>query len=191
VIVGNIIGEWRRLAVRGAVALLFGLTTLLWPNVTLRALIALWGAFVLVDGVVALSAAIADPSLLHRRWAAFHGATGIAAGVVTFVWPAITALALLYVIAAWALLIGFELLATAARLHRELTGEWRVALAGWLSVVLAVLLAVRPGRGALAVTWAIGWFACFFGVLLLGLAMTVHHETSQPREVPGSREALS
>ena len=78
------IGSWKRLAVQGAAAVLFGLATLVWPHVTLWALVVLWGAFAFVDGVTALSAAIADQLLVHRGWVAFWGVTGIAAGVVTF-----------------------------------------------------------------------------------------------------------
>ena len=100
------VGSWKRLAVHGVAAVLFGLATLVWPSITLWALVLLWGAFAFVDGVTALSAAIGDPLLVHRGWVAFWGVTGIGAGVVTFFWPSITALALLVVIATWSLLIG-------------------------------------------------------------------------------------
>ena len=100
------IGSWKRLAVSGVAAVIFGLATLVWPHVTLWALVVLWGAFAFVDGITALSAAISDRLLVHRGWVAFRGVTGIAAGVVTFLWPSITALALALVIATWALLIG-------------------------------------------------------------------------------------
>ena len=86
------VGSWKRLAVQGAAAVLFGLATLVWPSITLWALVLLWGAFVFVDGVTALSAAIGDPLLVHRGWVAFWGVTGIGAGLVTFFWPSITAL---------------------------------------------------------------------------------------------------
>ena len=100
------VGSWKRLAVQGAAAVLFGLATLVWPSITLSVLVLLWGAFAFVDGVTALSAAIGDPLLVHRGWVAFWGVTGIGAGLVTFFWPSITALALLAVIATWSLLIG-------------------------------------------------------------------------------------
>jgi uncharacterized membrane protein HdeD (DUF308 family) len=100
------LGSWKRLVVHGAAAVLFGLAALVWPSLTLWALVVLWGAFAFVDGITALSAAITDRVLVHRGWAAFQGVTGIAAGVVTFLWPSITALALLVVIATWAFLVG-------------------------------------------------------------------------------------
>ena len=100
------VGSWKRLAVQGAAAVIFGLATLVWPSITLGVLVLLWGAFAFVDGITALSAAIGDPLLAHRGWVAFSGVTGIGAGLVTFFWPSITALALLVVIATWSLLIG-------------------------------------------------------------------------------------
>ena len=113
-------GSWKRLAVSGVAAVLFGLATLVWPHVTLWALVVLWGAFAFVDGVTALSAAITDRLLLHRGWVAFWGVTGIAAGVVTFLWPSITALALLMVIATWALLVGGSQIAFAITARKEI-----------------------------------------------------------------------
>lgn len=173
------LGDWRRLAVRGVAALLFGVATLVWPDITLWSLVVMFGAFALVDGVASLSAAIAAPFLRSRGWLALSGLTGIAAGIVTFVWPSITALVLQYAIAVWALAAGLALIATAVRIRREVSGEWRIALAGGLSVLLGVMLIATPGDGALAITWAIGWYAGLFGLVLLQLAWTVRHETGR------------
>ena len=173
------LGSWKRLAVHGAAAILFGLATLVWPDVSLWALVVLWGAFAFVDGVNALSAAIADPLLRHRGWAAFWGVTGIAAGVVTFVWPSITAQALLIVIATWSLLIGGSQIVLAAREHKEVSDAWAIAIGGALLVLLAVVLVIDPGAGAIGVTWAIGWFAFLFGIVQLWLAHLVHSEASE------------
>src|SRR4029453_7514043 len=101
-----LIGSWKRLAVHGVAAVLFGIGTLVWPSITLWALVVLWGAYAFVDGVTALSAAISDRLLVHRGWVAFSGVPGITAGLVTLFWPSIAALALLVVIATWGLLIG-------------------------------------------------------------------------------------
>ena len=117
------VGSWKRLAVHGVAAVLFGLATLVWPDVTLWALVVLWGAFAFVDGITALSAAITDPLLLHRGWVAFWGVTGIAAGIVTFVWPSITAVALLVVIATWSLLVGGSQIAFAIRARKQVSGR--------------------------------------------------------------------
>jgi len=183
------IGSWKRLAVSGVAAVLFGLATLVWPGVTLWALVVLWGAFAFVDGITALSAAITDRLLVHRGWVAFWGLTGIAAGVVTFVWPSITALALLVVIATWALLIGISQIAFAIAARKEIPRAWSVALRGVLLVVLGVLLVISPGDGALGITWAIGWLAFLFGTVQLWLASVVRHETHELTGQTGIRSA--
>jgi uncharacterized membrane protein HdeD (DUF308 family) len=181
------IGSWKRLAVSGVAAVLFGLATLVWPGVTLWALVVLWGAFAFVDGITALSAAITDRLLVHRGWVAFWGLTGIAAGVVTFLWPSITALALLVVIATWALLIGISQIAFAIAARKEIPRAWSVALRGVLLVVLGVLLVISPGDGALGITWAIGWLTFLFGTVQLWLASVVRHETHELTSQTGIR----
>ncbi|MGD9701371.1 MAG: HdeD family acid-resistance protein [Acidimicrobiia bacterium] len=172
----NYLGSPRRLALRGVAAILFGIATLVWPDVTLWALVVLWGAYALVDGTVALTSAFTDRYLLHRGWVAASGVSGIVAGAMTFVWPGITALALLFVIAAWSLVNGVSLIAIAVRERKRLTGEWVIALDGILSVLLGVVLIITPGAGALAITWAIGWWACLSGGASLWMAWIVHHE---------------
>ena len=128
--------------------------------------------------MTALSAAIADPLLRHRGWTAFWGVTGIAAGVVTFVWPSITAEALLIVIATWSLLIGGFQIVFAVQARTGLD-TWAITLGGALLVLLAVLLVINPGAGALGITWAIGWFAFLFGIVQLWLASVVRRETQE------------
>ena len=181
------VGTSRRLAVRGIAGVGFGVATLLWPHVTLWALVVLWGAFALVDGAIALAAAIGDRLLVHRGWVALWGVSGIAAGVVTFAWPEITALALLFVIAVWSFVAGGSLIAIAITERKRLTGEWVIGLTGVLSVLLGVTLVVTPGEGALAITWVIGWWACLYGGLSLWLAWTVRHEAGDAATQPGVR----
>jgi uncharacterized membrane protein HdeD (DUF308 family) len=170
------VGDWRLVAVRGLIALVFGVVALVWPELTLWALVVLWGAYVLADGVIALVAAFAGAAPQGRGWLVFHGLVGIAVGIVTLVWPAITGLALLWMVAAWALLIGVMALVNAVRMRREIEHEWALGAAGLLAIALAAVLIFRPGAGALAVTWAIGWFAVVMGVLLLVLAWEVRRE---------------
>jgi uncharacterized membrane protein HdeD (DUF308 family) len=180
------VGDWRLVAVRGVAAVLFGLATLIWPDVTLWALVVLWGAFALVDGIFSVvAAALGRGIVAHRGWLAFSGLVGIAAGIVTFVWPSITALVLLYVIAFWAIVIGVLMIATAVRLRAAIRHEWALGIAGVLSVLLGVVLLITPGAGALAITWAIGWYALVFGVMLLTLAWQVRHEPTR-RDLPGA-----
>ena len=182
-----LIGSWKRLAVHGAAAVLFGLGTLIWPGITLWALVLLWGAFAFVDGITALSAAIADRLLVHRGWVAFRGVTGIAAGVVTFSWPSMTALALLVVIATWSVLIGGSRIAFAISARRHMTRAWTIALGGVLLVLLGMVLVVSPGAGAIGITWAIGWSAFLFGTLELWAASDVRHESHELTRSPGFR----
>jgi uncharacterized membrane protein HdeD (DUF308 family) len=174
------VGNPKHLVVHGVAAVLFGIATLVWPSITLWSLVLLWGAFVFVDGVTALWAAITDKLLAHRGWVAFWGVTSIAAGVVTFVWPSITALGLLIVIATWALFVGGSQIAFAISERKHLSGIWSVGLGGVLLVLLGAILLVSPGDGAIAITWAIGWFALLFGIHELWLASVVHHETRKP-----------
>jgi uncharacterized membrane protein HdeD (DUF308 family) len=171
------LGSWKRLAVHGVAAVLFGLATLVWPSITLWTLVVLWGAFAFVDGITALSAAITDRMLVHRGWVAFWGMSGIAAGVVTFLWPSITAVALLAVIATWAFLVGGSRIAFAISTRKQVHGTWSIALGGIVLVLLGLLLVIDPGAGAIGITWAIGWMAVFFGGYELWLASVVHHET--------------
>jgi uncharacterized membrane protein HdeD (DUF308 family) len=173
-----VVGTWRGVALRAVIALLFGIVTLVWPELTLWALVALFGAFALVDGVFALVAAFTDDRSgarvgfrATRRWMIVEGILGILVGIVTFIWPDVTALALLYLIAAWALVTGSLKVAAGISLREEIEGEWVLVLSGALSIALAIFLVITPGTGALVITWAIGWFAVIVGALLLALAL--------------------
>ena len=172
----DFIGDWKWMAVRGTGALLFGLATLVWPHVTLFALVMLWGAFALVDGLAWLAVAVAGGAQRDRGWTVARGLAGVLAGGITLAWPSITALVLMWIIGIWALATGVVLIATAMRMRRVIGNEWAIGIAGGLSVFLALILFFAPGTGALAITWAIGWFAACFGVLGLGLAYRAWRE---------------
>jgi uncharacterized membrane protein HdeD (DUF308 family) len=164
--------NWWILALRGLCAIIFGMLAFVWPAITLGVLVLLYGAYALVDGVLAIVAAVSKREGSDRSWwtLLLEGLLGIAAGIVTFVWPGMTALVLLFLIAAWALVTGvFEIIA-AIRLRKEIEGELWLALSGIVSVLFGVLLLVRPGAGALTVVWLIGAYALFFGILLVALA---------------------
>jgi uncharacterized membrane protein HdeD (DUF308 family) len=165
--------QWWSVALRGALAVVFGVVALIWPDITLRALVLLYGFYALVDGLLALAALLLGGSLVRDRrgWLIVEGVAGIAAGVIAFLWPEITALVLLYLIAAWSIATGVLEVAVAIWLRRELRGEWLLALGGIVSVVFGVFLIVRPGEGAVAVVWLIGLFAIVFGLALIGLGL--------------------
>jgi uncharacterized membrane protein HdeD (DUF308 family) len=164
---------WWMLAVRGVAAVIFGLLALIWPQITLLALVLVFGAYALVDGVFSLVAAARGRELAggSRGWLILEGLLGIAAGIVAIVWPDITALALLWVIAAWAVVTGVLEIVAAIRLRRVLDNEWLLIVAGALSVVFGLILIIWPGSGAIGLVWLIGIYAIAFGIVLLGLAL--------------------
>ena len=162
--------NWGWVVVRGLAAVLFGVLALARPGLTLAALIFMWGAYAIVDGVLAMVAAWRIRGQGRPLWSLFvGGALGIAAGVVTYRWPGLTALVLLMVIATWAIGVGVLQVVAAIRLRKEIEGEWALGLSGVLSIAFGILTALHPGAGALAVLWMIGVYATGFGVLLIAL----------------------
>ncbi len=170
--------RWWALVIRGLAAIAFGILAMLRPGAGVLALVVLWGAYAIVDGVFAIVFAIRGAKVVPGwGWLLAEGLVGIVAGVVTFLWPGITALALIVVIAAWAILTGIAEIATAIRLRRVVQREWMLAVSGVLSIVFGVLAAMMPGAGALAVTWMIALYAILFGALLVGLGFRLHRFT--------------
>lgn len=162
--------RWWLLALRGVIAILFSLAAFFWPGMTLTLLIIFFAAYALVDGVFTLAAAFT--SRKNGRWwmLLLEGLVGITVGVLAFIWPGLTALALLYLIAAWAVATGILEIIAAIRLRKHITGEWLLALTGMVSIALGVLLIMLPAAGLLALVWVIGAYALLFGLLLLALA---------------------
>lgn len=167
-VVDQIGRHWGWVALRGVVAILFGLMAMFMPAITLSALVLVWGAFALADGVLALIAGIRIRDQGKPLWALIIvGLLGVAAGIVTFLWPGLTALILLYIIAIWALVAGVFQIAAAIRFRKEIRNEWFLGLSGLVSVLFGAMLVMQPGAGALALVWVIGIYAVFFGILLL------------------------
>jgi uncharacterized membrane protein HdeD (DUF308 family) len=178
--------NWGWIVLRGVAAVLFGVLAIAWPGITLAALVIVWGAYALADGVLALVAAWRVRDQGRPFWSLLIvGLLGIGAGVVTFLWPAMTALTLLMFIAAWAVVMGIFQVVAAIRLRKEIQGEWLLGLSGVLSVAFGVLMFAHPGAGALAVIWLIGGYAIFFGVLLIGLGIRLKPHA------PGGRHAAA
>jgi uncharacterized membrane protein HdeD (DUF308 family) len=163
--------NWWAVMLRGLAGILFGLITFFAPAVSLAALVLLFGAYAFADGVLSIVTAVRRRGADRWGLLLLEGIVGIAAGVLTLLWPGITALALLYVIAAWALVTGAFEIAAAIRLRKVITGEWLLALSGIFSIALGVLLVLFPGAGALAVVIWIGAYAFVFGALLFALGL--------------------
>lgn len=163
--------NWRWVALRGVVAVLFGMLTFFHPGITLVALVLLFGAYALVDGIFMTVSAIANR---HGQpsWGTllFGGLLGIAIGVLTFIMPRVTAFALLMLIGAWSIVVGVAEIAAAMRLRRVISGEWLLILAGVLALAFGVVLVAAPGAGALAVVLWIGAYAFISGLLLIALS---------------------
>jgi uncharacterized membrane protein HdeD (DUF308 family) len=163
--------NWWALAIRGLAAIIFGILAFVWPNITLTALVLLFGAFAITDGIFAIVAALNGSGGQRKWWALLLvGILGILAGVLTFILPGVTALYLLYLIAFWAIFTEILEIATAIRLRKEITGEWLLALSGICAMLFGILMLLFPGAGALVVVWWIGAYALVSGVLLLALA---------------------
>jgi uncharacterized membrane protein HdeD (DUF308 family) len=172
--------HWWVIALRGLAAVLFGVLAFVWPGMTLAVLVLLFGAYALVDGILAIVVA-ARGGADHRLVMGLEGVVGVLAGLAAFVLPGLTALVLLYIIAFWAILTGVLEVVAAVRLRRTITNEWGLIIGGVLSVLFGIVLIVAPGAGALAVVLLIGAYAVLFGVTLLMLSWRLRsHELRLP-----------
>lgn len=149
--------NWWTLIVRGLVAILFGILVLIAPGITLRTMIFFFGAFALIDGIVGVIALLFNMGKYQNWWAMFFNALlSIAAGLVALLWPGITALSLLWVIAAWAIVAGVFQIVAAVQLRKEIENEWLLGLSGLASIVFGIWLFARPGAGILSLVWLVG-----------------------------------
>lgn len=174
--------SWGALVLRGVLLIVLGIAAILLPGPTLAALIAVFAAFALVDGVLSVIAGFMAPGPT-RWWLVIAGALGIAIGVLTFLSPTATAIALVIFIGAWSIVTGLGQIVTAWRLRHAIEGEGWWILSGIVSVIFGAFLVIFPGQGALAVLWLIGFYAIFFGVVLLYLGWQAREKmTPQPAQ---------
>ena len=167
--------RWWMLVVRGIAAMLLGVIALAWPAISLLALMLLWATYALLDGVASVAVAVRAGGEGRRwGWMLVEGVVGIGAAVITVLWPAITALVLLMVIAVRAVLTGIAEIAAAIELRRVIRGEWMLAVSGLLSIGFGVVTMILPGPSALALVTILGLYAVVFGALLTGLGFSVH-----------------
>jgi uncharacterized membrane protein HdeD (DUF308 family) len=161
--------QWWLVALRGLAAVLFGILTFIWPGITLFWLVILFGAYALVNGVLSLWLAIKSRGRHRVVMLVIGGLLSLAAGILTFFWPALTAVGLLLLIAWWAIVNGVLEIITAIRLRKSITNEWLLVLAGIASIALGVILLLQPIAGALVLVLWIGAWAFVFGILLMVL----------------------
>ena len=161
--------NWWLLLVRGILAALFGLMAFAWPTLTLVTLVLLYGAYAFVDGLTAIWVGVRS-----RTWGVLlFGIVGVIVGIFTFFYPGVTAIALLYLIAAWALVRGIFEIVTAIQLRKEISYEWALVISGLIGIIFGIVLLANPGAGALAMVVVIGAFALMFGVMMIVLAFRV------------------
>ena len=163
--------NWTALALRGVIAIIFGVLAFLMPGLTLGVLILLFAAYAIVDGVSRVVTGIRQhPGDGPDGLMILGGIVGIAAGLVAAVLPGITALFLLTLIGTWAIVVGVAEIVAAYRLRKAISGEWLLALQGALSVAFGLYVWIFPGAGAVAIVWIIATYAIASGIILLMLA---------------------
>jgi uncharacterized membrane protein HdeD (DUF308 family) len=178
--------NWWLIALRGALAILFGILTFILPGAAITTFIILFAAYMLVDGVVAIVSAVRAAER-HERWGllVLEGAIDILVGVAALVWPASAVVAFVVLVAAWAIVSGGVMIAAALRLHLA-HGRWFLILAGIVSVLFGVALAAAPVAGAVALALWAGIYAIVFGIALVVLAFRLRgrHVTASPGTPP-------
>lgn len=170
--------NWWVLLLRGLCGIAFGLLAFAWPRITLVSLILLYGAFVGAEGFLEIIAAIRGGTVASRWWLAFAGVIALAACAVTFLAPGITALVLLYIIAAWAVAHGIFEVIGAIQLRKLIDNEWLLILSGLLSVAFGLCIFLWPGAGAISLIWLIGAYAIAAGILCVGLSFRLRRHSA-------------
>lgn len=168
----TLIHNWWAVALRGAVAILFGVVLLFWPGISLAFLLMLFGAFAIADGITTLISAVRS-ARAKESWGSLVlvGITDLLVGLLALFWPGITAAAFAFLIGAWAIVTGILAIVAAVQLRKSIRGEFWLGLSGALSVLFGLAVLANPAAGALAMVWLIGLYAILFGASVLGLAL--------------------
>lgn len=164
--------NWWALLVRGIAAVIFGILALVWPGAAMVAIGILFGAYAFVDGIFAIVAAVRAAET-HERWWPFviEGIIGLAIAAIAFYDVGVVIWALVFTIAAWALLTGIMEIVAAVQLRKQIANEAWLILGGILSILFAALLVWRPIAGAVAVVWIVGIYAVVFGFTMIALSL--------------------
>lgn len=177
--------NWWVIALRGVIAIAFGVLAFTQPQLTLRVLVTLVGAYLLADGLSLLASYVrGDPDARQAGWSvAIMGILGIIAGVVALVWPNITAIVLLVIVAVWAILTGVFQVIAAVRLRREIQGELLMAIGGIISIAFGLYLLVYPSDGLVSLVSLVGFWAIVFGVTQVVLAFRIRSRRDDAAEI--------
>jgi uncharacterized membrane protein HdeD (DUF308 family) len=183
--------SWWVLALRGACGILFGALALMWPQLTLLTLVALFAAYALFGGITAIAGAIRGRKK-NDDWSVMLllGIVSTGAGILAVANPAVTALVLVLIIGANALVTGVLDIVAAIRLRRAIEGEWMLALSGLASIVFGTIVFFAPGAGALATVWLISMYAFVSGALLLVVAFRARALVTGKQVAHGERRSM-
>ena len=164
--------NWWVLMLRGVLAILLGVLALVNPAATMAALILVFAAFAVADGILSIITSLTAPADYRGWvWLLVSGLAGVVIGVLTFFWPGVTAVVLLYYVMAWLVVTGIFQIMAGIRLRKEITGEFWLILGGALAVIMGVYLMMNPAVGLLAMLWVLGFYAIVFGALLIAVSL--------------------
>jgi uncharacterized membrane protein HdeD (DUF308 family) len=180
----NLAQNWWLFLLRGILGILFGVVALIFPGPTMLSLVLLFSAYTLVDGVAGIISAVRAIRRKEERWGwlIFEGAVNIAVAILAFLWPGMTVLAFVLLVAAWAIVSGALMTAAAFRLSVS-HGRWWLLLGGLLSVGYGALLVATPLIGAIVLTWWMGAYAIAFGVALVILSFKLKLRLRQNQQI--------
>jgi uncharacterized membrane protein HdeD (DUF308 family) len=177
--------NWWMLALRGVAAIIFGIAVILAPGIALQVLITFWAVYTIIDGVFTIGTAFQNRQGNPRWWVnLLEGLISILAGVAAIIFPGITSLVFLYIIAFWAIFTGVMEIIAAVQLRKEIEGEFWLGLAGVLSIIFGIALILFPGTGILTLLWLLAGYAIVFGVVLIVLAFRVRGMQGQQPQSP-------
>lgn len=178
--------NWWLVVLRGILAILFGLTAFVWPAITWSVLVFMFGIYTLLGGLAATGTSLSRAKDSPRWWASLlKGVIAIGAAGIALIWPQLTGLIIVFVIAGGAVLTGALEIIAAIHLRHEINNEWLLAVGGIVSISLGVLLFLQPVAGGIAILWTVAAFAVIFGVLLIALGFRIKNQN-----MPGDRRAL-
>lgn len=177
--------HWWLFLIRGILAVALGIVMPLVPGAAIFTLAILFGAYALLDGVVAIATAI---RIRHGGtnvvWLIVEGVLGIVVGILTFAYPGLTVLGLVYLFAWWAILSGAAAIANAVRFRAVVPNEVLTIALGLLSILAGVAIFFLPAAGVLAIVWTISIYAFLAGIFMIGLALRLRGLGARGRNVP-------